>query len=182
MLHIPNLIPPHQQTSLHCVKVNGRNFFLILRDVLGLYYFWDLLRVHRPRLQISKGSQFVDQAHLVNRLNKFALQQEVVMTPEEVGTRSMRSAGSPPSPIHTTLPLASASSAAQLVAQAAAAQGIQNAHKFSGPHPEVALQAAFMRSQYEAAIVQSFQALAANQQRASAMTQSPQTADLNAVR
>uniref|UniRef100_A0A9J2PQR0 Eukaryotic translation initiation factor 4E transporter n=1 Tax=Ascaris lumbricoides TaxID=6252 RepID=A0A9J2PQR0_ASCLU len=135
-----------------------------------------------PSPHISKGSQFVDQAHLVNRLNKFALQQEVVMTPEEVGTRSMRSAGSPPSPIHTTLPLASASSAAQLVAQAAAAQGIQNAHKFSGPHPEVALQAAFMRSQYEAAIVQSFQALAANQQRASAMTQSPQTADLNAVR
>uniref|UniRef100_A0A915BJS0 Eukaryotic translation initiation factor 4E transporter n=5 Tax=Parascaris univalens TaxID=6257 RepID=A0A915BJS0_PARUN len=135
-----------------------------------------------PSPHISKGNQFVDQAHLVNRINKFAHQQEVVMAPEEVGTRSMRSAGSPPSPIHTTLPLASASNPAQLVAQAAAAQGIQHAHKLSGPHPEVALQAALMRSQYEAAIVQSFQALAANQQRASAMTQSPQTADLNAVR
>ncbi|KHN74646.1 Eukaryotic translation initiation factor 4E transporter [Toxocara canis] len=153
------------------------------------------LNLNRHQLassQVSKGNPLCDphqQAHLMNRLSRFARQQEGGIPQEELAAaRSMLPpTGSPPSPtMRIAVPHAAAGGAAGAPQLAGQAGMQETAHKFSGgPPPDAATlhAAAFMRSQYEAAaLLQGFQALAANQQRAAAMAQPPQAADLNAMR
>lgn len=121
--------------------------------------------------QLSKGNPLGDphqQAQLMNKLNKFARQQDVNLAEEPFLRPGVRP-GTPPSPRSSAGPQSGMGLGAPL-------PGAQFGHLPADP----ALQA-LMRSQYESAFIQGLQALAANQ-RATAVPQPPQAADVNAVR
>lgn len=121
--------------------------------------------------QVSKGNPLGDpqqQAQLMNKLNKFAQQQDMNNL-EDIRGAGAASSSNPLLQQHLR------SSAGHL----SAATG--EIPRFRTASQDVALQAALARSQLDAALLKNLQ-YAANQQRAAAMMQSSQPADVNAVR
>lgn len=124
---------------------------------------------HLASYLVSKGNPLGDprqQEQLMSKLNKFALQQDLSSV-EELAARS----NSVPGPLlsqHVGI------SAGQL------GGNISEIPRFRAAPQNIALQAAFIRSQMDEAFLKNLQL--ANQQRAAAMMQSPQPADVNAVR